>query len=70
MAPRRYEIHSVGSKVSNCAAPVLGKATSKKCDVIVVLVDTSIWIEVLRRGDGLDLESLVDFEEVVTCPPG
>ena len=35
----------------------------------MVLVDTSIWIEVLRRGDGLDLESLVDFEEVVTCPP-
>jgi len=35
----------------------------------VVLVDTSIWIEVLRRGDGLDLESLVDFDEVVTCPP-
>jgi len=34
----------------------------------VVLVDTSIWIEVLRRGDGLDLESLVDFDEVVVCP--
>jgi len=35
----------------------------------VVLVDTSIWIDVLRRGDGLDLEALVDFDEVVTCPP-
>jgi len=35
----------------------------------VVLVDTSIWIEVLRGGSGLDLESLVEFDEVVTCPP-
>ncbi len=35
----------------------------------MVLVDTSIWIEVLRGGSGLDLESLVEFDEVVTCPP-
>ena len=35
----------------------------------MVLVDTSIWVEVLRRGDGLDLEALVEFDEVVTCPP-
>ncbi len=35
----------------------------------MVLVDTSIWVEVLRQGDGLDLESLVEFDEVVTCPP-
>ena len=34
----------------------------------MVLVDTSIWIELLRC-DGLDLESLIDFEEIVTCPP-
>jgi len=35
----------------------------------MVLVDTSIWVEVLRQGDGLDLEALVEFDEVVTCPP-
>ncbi len=35
----------------------------------MVLVDTSIWIEVLREGRGLDLESVVDFDEVVVCPP-
>ena len=35
----------------------------------MVLVDTSIWIEVLRGGADFDLESLVDFDEVVTCPP-
>ena len=35
----------------------------------MVLVDTSIWIEVLRRDSGLDIESLVDFDEIVTCPP-
>ena len=35
----------------------------------MVLVDTSVWIEVLRRGDGLDLETLIDFDDVVTCPP-
>ncbi len=35
----------------------------------MVLVDTSIWIEVLRGGGDIDLESLVDFDEVVTCPP-
>lgn len=34
----------------------------------MVLVDTSIWIEVMRRGEGLDLEALVSFDEVVTCP--
>ncbi len=34
----------------------------------MVLVDTSIWIDLLRH-DGLDLESLIDFEEIVTCPP-
>ena len=33
------------------------------------LVDTSVWIEVFRRPDGLDLESVVDFDEIVTCLP-
>jgi Arc/MetJ family transcription regulator len=35
----------------------------------VVLVDTSGWIEVLRRREPLDIEAIVDFDEVVTCPP-
>jgi len=35
----------------------------------VVLVDTSIWIEVFRRRSPLDLESVVDFDQVVTCLP-
>jgi predicted nucleic acid-binding protein len=35
----------------------------------VVLVDTSVWIEVFRRRNPLDLEAEVDFEEVTTCLP-
>ena len=35
----------------------------------MVLVDTSIWIEVLRKDGSLDLEALIDFDEVVTCAP-
>jgi predicted nucleic acid-binding protein len=35
----------------------------------VVLVDTSIWIEVFRRPTRLRLEALIDFDEVVTCLP-
>ena len=35
----------------------------------MVLVDTSVWIEVFKRRQPLDLEALVDFEEVVTCLP-
>jgi predicted nucleic acid-binding protein len=35
----------------------------------VVLVDTSIWIEVFRRGSTLSLESVVDPDEIVTCLP-
>ncbi len=33
------------------------------------LIDTSVWIEVFRRPARLDLESVVDLEEVVTCLP-
>jgi predicted nucleic acid-binding protein len=33
------------------------------------LVDTSVWIEVFRRGTSLDLESLLDIDEIVTCLP-
>jgi predicted nucleic acid-binding protein len=35
----------------------------------VVLVDTSVWIEVFRRPSRLSLDDLVDFDAVVTCLP-
>lgn len=35
----------------------------------MVLVDTSVWILVLRRKEPLVLTDLVDIDEVVTCPP-
>jgi predicted nucleic acid-binding protein len=35
----------------------------------VVLVDTSVWVEVFRRGTSFQLESVADLEEVVTCLP-
>lgn len=34
----------------------------------MVLVDTSVWIEVFRKSK-LRLESFVDFDEIVTCWP-
>lgn len=33
------------------------------------LVDTSVWIETFRKKRPLSLESVVDFDEVVTCLP-
>ena len=35
----------------------------------MVLVDTSVWIEVFRRSSRFKLESVVDFDDVVTCLP-
>ena len=35
----------------------------------MTLVDTSVWIEVFRRGRPLDLEAVVPLDEVVTCLP-
>ena len=35
----------------------------------MVLVDTSAWIEVFRRPSRLDLQSIVDFDDIVTCLP-
>jgi hypothetical protein len=35
----------------------------------VILVDTSVWIEVFRARRPLDLESVVDFDDVATCLP-
>jgi len=35
----------------------------------VVLVDTSVWIEVFRKGTRFQLESVADAGDVVTCLP-
>ena len=35
----------------------------------MVLVDTSVWIEFFRRPSRIDLRSIVDLDEVVTCLP-
>lgn len=35
----------------------------------MLLVDTSVWIEVFRRPARLRLDEIVDFDEVVTCLP-
>lgn len=35
----------------------------------MVLVDTSVWIEVFRKRPRVDLESEVPFDDVVTCLP-
>jgi len=36
---------------------------------LVVLVDTSVWVEVFRRPRRLTLQVVADIEEVVTCLP-
>jgi predicted nucleic acid-binding protein len=38
-------------------------------DAAVVLVDTSVWIEVFRRPNPLTLASVAEIEDVVTCLP-
>ena len=35
----------------------------------VFLVDTSAWIEFFRKGSQLDLGSIVNLDEIVTCLP-
>jgi predicted nucleic acid-binding protein len=35
----------------------------------VVLVDTSVWIDVFRKPSRFRLETAVDFDEIVTCLP-
>jgi predicted nucleic acid-binding protein len=35
----------------------------------MVLVDTSIWIQVFRKESPLDLSAIVDLDDVVTCLP-
>lgn len=35
----------------------------------MILVDTSVWIELFRRSGDFDLEAVVDTDEIVTCLP-
>lgn len=35
----------------------------------MVLVDTSAWIDVFRRPGGLKIDTVVDFDDIVTCLP-
>ena len=35
----------------------------------MVLVDTSVWVEVFRKPARFQLDSAVDLDEVVTCAP-
>ena len=35
----------------------------------MLLVDTSVWIEVFRKPQRLELESVVELDEIVTCLP-
>ena len=35
----------------------------------MILVDTSVWVEVFRARRTLDLEAAADLDEVVTCLP-
>lgn len=35
----------------------------------MILLDTSVWIDVFRKARPLDLEAAVPFEDIVTCLP-
>lgn len=35
----------------------------------VVLVDTSLWVEIFRKGSRLRLEAIVDLDDIATCLP-
>jgi len=35
----------------------------------VILVDTSVWIEVFKKHKPLDLEALISFDDIATCLP-
>jgi predicted nucleic acid-binding protein len=35
----------------------------------MLLVDTSVWIEVFRKPGRFNLDEIVDFDEIVTCLP-
>ena len=40
-----------------------------RADAHVLLVDTSVWIEVFRRAPRLRLEGVIDLDEVAICLP-
>jgi predicted nucleic acid-binding protein len=35
----------------------------------MILVDTSVWIEVFRKKGAFPIETVVDFDEIATCLP-
>lgn len=35
----------------------------------MILVDSSVWIEVFRRRSSLDLAAAIDFDDIATCLP-
>jgi hypothetical protein len=35
----------------------------------VILVDTSVWVDVFRRSRPLDLVGIVEFDDIATCLP-
>lgn len=35
----------------------------------MILVDTSVWVGVFRRRDPIDIDTIVDFGDLTTCPP-
>ncbi len=35
----------------------------------MILVDTSVWVEVFKRPVGIDLEAHLDLDEIATCLP-
>ena len=35
----------------------------------MILVETSVWVEVFRRRQPLDLADVVDFDDIATCWP-
>ncbi len=35
----------------------------------LIILDSSVWIEVFRRQNPLNLERIVEFDQIVTCLP-
>ncbi len=35
----------------------------------MILIDTSVWVETFKRNQPLQIESVVDVDEIVTCLP-
>ena len=35
----------------------------------MILVDSSVWIEIFRRPSGIDLQAVAELDEIVTCLP-